>query len=174
MVFDLDPDEGLDFAKVSSVAVDIRDRLRALGLSSRPLLTGGKGIHVVVPLRRIAGWDTVKLYARILAQMLVSTEPRRFTHEMPKANRKGRIFIDWLRNERGATAIAPFSLRARPGAPVPVPVSWADLSNLKSADAFDITAALARAWETVELPDPVGLSKKRIEALVAWNRSVNG
>ena len=174
MVFDLDPDEGLDFAKVSSAAVDIRDRLRALGLPCWPLLTGGKGVHVVVPLRRIAGWDTVKLYARIFAQVLAITEPRRFTHEMSKAKRKGRIFIDWLRNERGATAIAPFSLRARPGAPVAVPVSWAELPNLKSADAFDMTTAVGRTWETVDLPDPVGLSKKRVDALEAWNRSVNG
>jgi len=174
MVFDLDPDEGLGFAEVSSAALDIRDLLSGLGLDSWPLLTGGKGVHVVVPLRRIAGWDSVKLFARIFAQVLAASEPERFTHEMSKAKRKGRIFIDWLRNERGATAIAPFSLRARPGAPVAVPVSWSELPKLESADAFDLKAALQRSWEDLTVPAPVGLSKERIEALEAWNRSVNG
>ncbi|MGP1355111.1 DNA ligase D [Roseicyclus sp.] len=168
MVFDLDPDEGLPFAGVARAAADLRDILGELGLPSWPLVTGGKGVHVVVPLRRVAGWDTVRLFARVFAQGLEAAEPERFVAGMSKARRKGRIFVDWLRNDRGATAIAPFSLRARPGAPAAVPVSWEELARQKSASAFDARAALERGWDGVGVPDPVGLGAARIAALERW------
>jgi bifunctional non-homologous end joining protein LigD len=168
MVFDLDPDEGLPFAEVARAAADLRAILGDLSLPSWPLVTGGKGVHVIVPLRRVAGWDTVRLFARVFAQGLEASEPRRFVAGMSKARRKGRIFVDWLRNDRGATAIAPFSLRARPGAPAAVPVSWEELAGLKAASAFDARSALARDWEGVGVPDPVGLGAARIEALERW------
>ncbi|MDG4647181.1 DNA ligase D [Roseibacterium sp. SDUM158017] len=168
MVFDLDPDEDLGFADVVSAARDIRGILADLGLPSWALVTGGKGVHVVVPLRRIAGWDTVKLYARIFARGLAAAEPGRFLAEMSKARRKGRIFVDWLRNDRGATAIAPFSLRARAGAPVAVPVAWDELPGLRAASQFDAARARERDWSDLDVPEAVGLSQGRIARLETW------
>ncbi|MFW5654507.1 MAG: DNA ligase D [Roseicyclus sp.] len=165
MVFDLDPDEGLDFAEVRRAATDLRDALAALSVPSWPLLTGGKGIHVVVPLRRVAGWDTVKLYARLFAELMVRREPGRFTAQMSKARREGRIFIDWLRNERGATAIAPFSLRARPGGPVAVPVHWGELGGIASAAAFDLASAMEVSTDAADAVAPIGLGAARVRLL---------
>jgi bifunctional non-homologous end joining protein LigD len=138
MVFDLDPDGDVTFADVRAAARDVRDLLKAAHLTSFPLVTGGKGIHVVVPLDASQSWDEVKTFAKGVAAKLAATEPERFTATMSKAKRKGRIFIDWLRNERGATAIAPYSPRAHGNASVATPVSWAELSGVKAANAFTI------------------------------------
>lgn len=165
LVFDLDPDEGLGFAATRRAALDLRDRLAGLGLSSWAMLSGGKGIHVIVPLRRTAGWDTVRLFSRGVALWAAQTDPKRFTAEMSKAKRKGRIFLDWLRNERGATAIAPFSVRARPGAPVACPVTWDELPRIRKAGAFSTAQALERGWADVAPPPPQGLTAKVIDAL---------
>jgi bifunctional non-homologous end joining protein LigD len=133
LVFDLDPDEGLDFADTKKAAEHLRDRLGDLGLTSFPLLSGGKGVHVVVPLRPDAEWPAVKSFADRFARALSAAEPDRFVAVMTKAKRTGRIFIDWLRNQRGATAILPYSARARAGAPVAAPVSWTELRDLDTA-----------------------------------------
>lgn len=138
LVFDLDPDEGLVWCWVRNAALELRDVLADLGLRSGAIVTGGKGMHVWVPLRRTRGWDTVKLFAKSFAHVLAERAPDRFTATMSKAKRKDRIFIDWLRNDRGATAIAPYALRVRPGAPVAVPVDWKELKTLEAADAFKI------------------------------------
>jgi bifunctional non-homologous end joining protein LigD len=165
LVFDLDPDEALSFEEVSRAAIDIRERLKTLGLDSWAMVTGGKGIHVVVPLARRNGWDEVKIFARGFARQLAEEEPDRFIAKASKASRTGRIFIDWLRNDRGATAICPYSTRAREGAPVAMPVSWEELSGLKSANAFTITNAAERVRD---MPDPwadmkvQSLAKKRL------------
>ena len=151
IVFDLDPDETLPFSAVRSAAFDLRDRLDDLGLPAAAMLSGGKGIHIVVPLRPKAGWEAVKLFSRTVAVMLSEAEPDRFIATMSKAKRKGLIFIDWLRNERGSTAIAPYSLRARPGAKVAVPVNWEELPAIKSAGEFDIATVLER----LEVPCPL-------------------
>ena len=163
IVFDLDPDEGLAFTVVRSAAFDLRDRLDDLGLPSVPMLSGGKGIHVIVPLRPKAEWETVKLFSRTIAVMLSDAEPDRFIATMSKAKRKGLIFIDWLRNERGSTAIAPYSLRARPGAKVAVPVTWEELASTKSAGAFDITSVLGR----LDIPCPLQAAARRAVVLDA-------
>ena len=118
MIFDLDPDEGLGFDEVKQAARDIRDRLADLGLTSFAMLSGGKGVHVVVPLTTGHDWDQHKDFARRFAEALSLAEPDRFIATMSKAKRKGKIFIDWLRNQRGSTAILPYSARARSGAPV--------------------------------------------------------
>ncbi|WP_375257508.1 DNA ligase D [Citreimonas sp.] len=166
MVFDLDPDEGLGFDAVKAGAIDIRDRLDDLGLPSWPLLTGGKGVHVVVPLRRTAGWETVSLFSRMMAELCARDAPDRYTATMSKAKRKGRIFIDWLRNQRGATAIAPWSLRARPGAPVAVPVTWDELERIDRANLFTLDDAMDRDPDAAPQPGPVSVSAavlKRLE-----------
>jgi bifunctional non-homologous end joining protein LigD len=141
MIFDLDPDEGLDFEEVKRAAHDMQGQLADIGLVSFPMLTGGKGIHVVIPLRPGHGWDAHSDFARRFAQALRSAEPERFTATMSKAKRKGKIFIDWLRNQRGATAVVPYSARARSGAPVAAPVTWSELRELDSAAAFSISDA---------------------------------
>lgn len=150
MVFDLDPDESLRFADVRQAAFDMRDRLENQGLKSLPLITGGKGVHVVVPLARRAEWPDVKAFARALARGLEADEPERFLSQASKEKRKGRIFIDWLRNERGATAIAPYSTRAKKGAPLAMPVSWDELAGLEAADIFHVEDMEAR----MNAPDP--------------------
>jgi bifunctional non-homologous end joining protein LigD len=144
MVFDLDPDGGVTFADVKAAARDMRKLLQAAGLESFALVTGGKGIHVVVPLDGSQGWEEVKAFARGVARKLAESEPARFTATMSKAKRKGRIFIDWLRNERGATAIAPYSPRANAIASVAVPVSWPELGRVRSANAFTIPTVQRR------------------------------
>ena len=133
IVFDLDPDEDMEFAQVRNAAKDMRDRLAALGLETFPMVTGGKGIHVVAPLTPRYGWDDVKAFCEAVARTMAEEEPKRYLAVATKAKRTGRIFVDYLRNGRGATAICPFSTRAKRGAPVSWPVTWAQLARLDSA-----------------------------------------
>ncbi|MDP1028338.1 DNA ligase D [Sphingomonas sp. KR1UV-12] len=138
LVFDLDPDEGLGFAETKKAAEHLKEQLAELGLTSFPLLSGGKGVHVVVPLTPQAEWPAVKDFASRFAQALAQAEPDRFVATMAKAKRKGRIFIDWLRNQRGSTAIMPYSARARAGAPVAAPVLWTELRDLDTAARWGV------------------------------------
>ncbi|MEF3367503.1 DNA ligase D, partial [Methylocystis sp. 9N] len=149
MVFDLDPAEDLPFDAVRQAALDLRDNLSDIGLRAWPLLTGGKGVHLVLPLDRSLGWDDTETFAAGFARGLARQTPERFVATMSKRLRQGRIFIDWLRNKKSATAILPWSLRARPGAPAATPVSWKRFSKLDRANAFDIRSALrvADEWE---------------------------
>jgi bifunctional non-homologous end joining protein LigD len=141
MIFDLDPDEGLDFAKVRRAAQDIAHHLSDIGLVSFPMLSGGKGVHVVVPLAPGHGWAAHKDFSKRFAEAMSIAEPDRFTATMSKAKRKGRIFIDWLRNQRGSTAVLPYSVRAREGAPVAVPIAWEELMGMDNAHPFSIADA---------------------------------
>ena len=141
MIFDLDPDEGLGFDEVKQAARDIRAQLADLGLTSFAMLTGGKGVHVVVPLTPGHDWDAHKDFSRRFAEALSMAEPERFTATMSKAKRKGRIFIDWLRNQRGATAVVPYSARARSGAPVAIPLAWNELKAMENAHPYSIDDA---------------------------------
>jgi len=176
LVFDLDPDEGLDFDAVRAGAQEVREGLRACGLESAAMVTGGKGVHVIVPLRRVAGWETVRSFAQTFAAILADRAPERYVATMSKAKRKGRIFIDWLRNERGATAIAPYSLRARPGAGVAVPVTWEELAKLDGASGFhpaDMKARLKRDCP-LDAVSPSGIGKQVVEALEDWAKGQGG
>jgi bifunctional non-homologous end joining protein LigD len=138
LVFDLDPDEEVDFAMVKLGAAEMRDRLKSIGIESFCMTTGGKGLHVVVPLQPKHGWDDIKAFAEAMARTLAADDPDRYLAVMSKAKRKGKIFVDYLRNGRGATAIAPFSTRARAGAPVAWPVNWRNLSKLENAHPVTI------------------------------------
>ncbi len=143
VVFDLDPGPDVPFAEVRRAATDIRRHLDALELESFLRVSGGKGLHVVVPLRPGCDWSLVKRFAHGFADALAKSEPDRFLASASKRLRAGRIFVDYLRNGRGATAVASYSLRARPGAPVAMPLSWAQLPKLQRADAFPMAEALA-------------------------------
>lgn len=138
LVFDIDPDEGLSFDEVRRTARDLHRHLADMGLQSFPLTTGGKGLHVVVPLIPQAEWPQVKDFAQRFAIALATAEPERFTANLAKAKRKGRIFLDYLRNQRGATAILPYSARARERAPVAAPISWDELDDLTSGAPFTV------------------------------------
>lgn len=138
MVFDLDPDEAISFDDVKKAARDLRSTLEDIGLASFPLLSGGKGLHVVVPLIPDAEWPEVKDFAQRFALALAQSQPERFIATMSKAKRKGRIFIDWLRNQRGATAILPYSVRARPGAPVAAPIAWGEFDRIEAPSQFSV------------------------------------
>lgn len=143
MVFDLDPDEDLPFKAVCEAAADIRDYLKDIGLQSWPLVTGGKGVHVVLPLDRSLTYADTEVFAAGFARGLARQEPKRFVATMSKRRREGRIFVDWLRNKKTATAILPWSLRARKGATVATPLSWRSLAEVDGAAAFDIRNARA-------------------------------
>ncbi len=138
MVFDLDPDEGLGFDEVKKAALDIRRHLADIGLVSFAMLSGGKGVHVVVPLDPGHDWDAHKDFAKRFAEALSLAEPDRYVATMSKAKRKGKIFIDWLRNQRSSTAIMPYSARARENAPVAVPIGWDALADVDHAGAWTI------------------------------------
>jgi bifunctional non-homologous end joining protein LigD len=138
LVFDLDPDEGLDFADVRDAARRIRDLLADMGLKTWPMLTGGKGIHVIAPLDQSADWDAVSSFAERFSRAVAEAEPERFTANMRKVQRKGRIFLDWLRNQRGSTAVLPYSARAREGAPVAAPIAWEEVDDYEGGNAFTI------------------------------------
>jgi len=141
LVFDLDPDVGLDFAKVKQAAARLRDLLADLGLVTFPLLSGGKGIHVVAPLDQSAAWPAVKSFAERFSRAIAEAEPELFTANIRKNQRKGRIFLDWLRNQRGATAVMPYSARAREGATVSAPIAWEELDGLDKSAPFSIRDA---------------------------------
>jgi bifunctional non-homologous end joining protein LigD len=137
-VFDLDPDVGLPWERVVQAALGLRDQLAETGLRSFLKSTGGKGLHVVLPLARRHTWDEVKGFTRAVAEGLAASEPDRYTTNPLKARRKGRIFVDYLRNGRGATSIAAYSSRSRPGAPVSTPLAWEELESAVRADTYTI------------------------------------
>lgn len=143
MVFDLDPDEGMDIERVRQGVRDIKIILSDLLLNSYLKTSGGKGYHIVVPLKSSVTWDTFHDFARGVAEVMEQKWPDRYTSNVRKAKRKDKIFIDWIRNARGATSIAPYSLRARKGAKVSMPIAWEELDTI-SPDDINMEEALLR------------------------------
>jgi bifunctional non-homologous end joining protein LigD len=143
MVFDLDPDEGMDLHQVRQGVRDVKSILDELSLISYLKTSGGKGYHVVVPLKPAVSWDAFHGFARRVAEVMEQKWPDRYTSNVRKANRKNRIFIDWIRNGRGATSIAPYSIRARKGARVSMPITWAELDKI-APDGVTMQDALMR------------------------------
>ena len=154
MVLDLDPDEGLAWDKVALAAIELRGRLLELGLESFVKTTGGKGLHVVVPVKREAKltWDEFKLFSQLIVEAMEREAPTRFTTNMAKRARKGKIFLDYLRNGRNATFIAPYSPRARDGAPVAVPISWEELAEGVDPASFNTVTVPKRLAQLDEDP----------------------
>jgi bifunctional non-homologous end joining protein LigD len=144
IVMDLDPGEGVEWPTVIEAAREVRERLDGMGLKSFVKTTGGKGLHVVVPLTPQAGWDEVKGFARSLAESMERDSPQRYIATMAKKARRGLIYVDYLRNGRGATAIAAYSTRSRPGAPVAVPLAWEELSPALKPNHFSVENLPAR------------------------------
>lgn len=144
LVFDLDPDEAVAWRDVIAAARQLRDYLAQAGLQSFVRTSGGKGLHLVVPLKPAAPWEVARAFAQAVAEAARGMDPLRYVATASKAQRKGRIFIDWLRNGRGSTSVASFSVRARAGAPVSMPLRWEELGRIKSGHAFDIHNTPAR------------------------------
>jgi bifunctional non-homologous end joining protein LigD len=127
LIFDLDPGADVGWPELARAAAEVRDRLHGAGLASFLKTTGGKGVHVVAPIEPIATWDEVKPWTRMIAEAMTADSPDRYVSKMSKKLRTGHIFVDYLRNGRGATAVAAYSTRSRPGAPVSTPLSWDEL-----------------------------------------------
>ena len=147
IVFDLDPDEGLPWREVVKAARHVADALRELGLVPFLKTTGGKGLHVVVPLARRQSWPEVRRFCEAFARQQAEQAPKRFTANMAKRERRGRIFLDYLRNARSATAVAAYSLRARPRVPASVPLAWSELDLLENPRDLDYATVPARLSE---------------------------
>jgi bifunctional non-homologous end joining protein LigD len=129
IIFDLDPDASIDWKTLAATAAEVRARFKKLGLESFLKSTGGKGLHVVAPIQCEHDWPTVKEFAHQFVLAMEAENPSLYITKMTKAARTGRIYLDYLRNERGATAVAPYSPRSRGGVPVSVPMSWSELKT---------------------------------------------
>ena len=136
IVMDLDPGPAVPWKELIAAAVALQERLDAHKLKSFVRTSGGKGLHVVVPLKPAAEWDSVGAFARALAEDLVAARPDRYVAVASKAERPGKIFIDYLRNGRGSTAVCSYSLRNRPGAPIATPLSWEELPKVRAGDQY--------------------------------------
>jgi len=144
LTFDLDPDEGLPWVRTIEAALTLRKQLEVLGLPTFLKTTGGKGLHIVTPIDPSTPWDDAKLFCRAVAELLVQREPDKYVTNIAKAKRKGKVLIDYLRNGRGATAVAPYSTRARPGAPVATPLRWDELTAKLRPSSFTVETIPAR------------------------------
>ena len=144
LVFDLDPDEAVAWKDVIAAARQLRGFLEQAGLQSFVRTSGGKGLHLVVPLSPAAPWERARAFSQAVAEAAREMDPLRYIATASRQKRKGKIFIDWLRNGRGATSVASFSVRARPGAPVSMPLRWEELGRVASGHAFDVRNAPAR------------------------------
>ena len=137
IVFDIDPGPDIGWADIVRAAREVRERLEAIDLESFVKLSGGKGVHVVLPVAPV-GWETVKTFVQAFAQAMAADDPDRYVATMTKSKRKGKIFVDYFRNSLEQTSVAAYSTRARAGAPVSVPVTWDELGRVKSANQYTL------------------------------------
>jgi len=144
LVFDLDPDPTVPWGALADGARLVRSVLQEAGLESFVKTTGGKGLHVVAPIAPSEGWEVVRPFCKAVADAVVDLAPDSFTANMSKAKREGKIFVDYVRNNRGATAIAPYSTRAREKATVAVPLRWAELSGRARPDTYTVKNLASR------------------------------
>lgn len=171
LIFDLDPGPDVPWDEMRRVARWLRDDLEVLHLTGFLRTTGGKGLHVVVPLRRGAGWDRAKAFARAVCERMADREPDRLTTKASKALRQERIFLDYLRNGRGATAVASYSVRARPGAPVAVPLRWDELTPAMRPDRYNVDN-LGRRLAALSEDPWAGFDDARRPLTLAMTRAV--
>jgi bifunctional non-homologous end joining protein LigD len=136
LVIDLDPGSGVSWARMIEAALELQARLEALKLRCFVRTSGGQGLHVVIPVHPAADWQTARVFARALSERLAHDHPQRYLAVAAKAERRGKIFLDYLRNARGATAVCSYSLRNRPGAPVATPLTWEELPRVRAPDQF--------------------------------------
>ncbi len=146
MVFDLDPDEGMDLEQIRQGVKDVKNILAELSIHSYLKTSGGKGYHVVVPFKPAVSWDVFHDFAKRVAEVMEQKWPDRYTSNIRKERRKNKIFIDWIRNGRGATSISPYSIRARKGAKVSMPIAWSELETV-APDGISMADALLRIKE---------------------------
>ena len=156
LIFDLDPGLDVPFEALKIAVQDLRQRLKAQGLESSLKCSGGKGLHVIVPLSGEASWPDAKAFAASMARAMVESAPEAYVATMTKAKRPGKIFIDYFRNDYTATAIADYAVRARPGAPVAVPVDWKELNTLTASNQFTMSDVLSRLKGKKPAPPPQG------------------
>ncbi len=152
MVFDLDPDVGMAWDQIALAAFAMRRKLHDLGLTSFVKTTGGEGLHIVVPVKRTLEWDDFKRFSQRVCEQMETEEPTLYTTTVSKAARKGKIFLDYLRNGRGATFVSPYSPRRRPGAPVAVPITWEELAAGVDPAAFTIASVPPRLAQLAKDP----------------------
>ena len=152
LVFDLDPGNGVAWGDLVAGALEVRERLGRLGFACFVKTTGGKGVHVITPLRPQATWSEAKAFTKRVASEMAKDTPERYVATVSKQARDGRIFVDYLRNQRGATAVSAFSTRARAGAPVSAPVSWDELPSLGSSARFSVASVPSRLAALKEDP----------------------
>jgi bifunctional non-homologous end joining protein LigD len=168
LVLDLDPGPGVTWRVIKTAAHEVRELFTSLGLESWVKLTGGKGIHIVVPIERRAEWDIVNGFAKAAAQRLMRDNPKLYVAKASKAVRDKRIFVDWMRNSRGATYAAPWCARARAGAPVSIPLHWDELSAVTKPDQFTIPKVMKMIAKGIDDPWEDMLSfKQRLTAEMA-------
>jgi bifunctional non-homologous end joining protein LigD len=162
IIFDLDPDESLTFADVIDAAREVRQRLTDRGLVSFVKSTGGKGLHVVLPIEPVTPWPEAKAWAKALSAEMAADAPDRYLLKLSKAERVGRIFIDYLRNDPTSTAVAPYSTRSRPGAPVAMPLHWEELGPKLDPKGFTIETAPERVRKVDDPWAEIGKVKQRL------------
>ena len=173
VVFDSDPDPAVAWDAVTGAALDLRARLAALGLDSVAKTTGGKGLHVEVPVERRSDWDRTEAFARGLATRMAADDPDRYVATMSRARRAGKIFIDYLRNSRGATFIGPYSTRARAGAPVATPVTWDEVAAGVVPGDFTVATVPDRLAQLGRAGDPwAAIAGVRQSITAAMRRAV--